>query len=245
MKTRQGKIAEILLDGSLRIECSADLIPSPGQYLHAHKPASDSPLPVSLFSMESTPSGFRSAPPAPLDWKPGDLINLRGPIGNGFHIPNSAKKIALIALDESIARLYGLISSSLKQNREVVLVCNSAPQDLPEAVEVQPLQALSDVLKWADYTAFDVPREVRRTPNNETNLNLASATHPLGLNQLKEMLKEQNQLSPKLEAQILIHTSMPCGGIAECGVCALTLSHEWKMICKEGPVFNFDIIART
>lgn len=218
MKTGQGKVAEILLDGSLRIECSPDLIPSPGQYLHAHKPASDSSLPVSLFSIESTLSGFRSAPPAPLDWKPGDLINLRGPIGNGFQIPNSAKKIALIALDESIARLYGLISSSLKQNREVVLVCNLTSQDLPEAVEVQPLQALIDVLKWADYAAFDVQRE--------------------NLNQLKEMLKEQNQLPLKIEAQILIHTSMPCGGIAECGVCALTLNHEWKMICKEGPVFR-------
>jgi NAD(P)H-flavin reductase len=218
MKTGQGKVAEILLDGSLRIECSLDLTPSPGQYLHAHKPASDSPLPVSLFSMESTSNGFRSAPPTPLDWKPGDFVNLRGPLGHGFQIPTSAKKIALVAFDESIARLYGLISSSLKQNREVVLVCNSASQNLPEAVEVQPLQALVDILKWADYTAFDIQRE--------------------NMNQLKEILKEQNQLSPKMEAQILIHTSMPCGGIAECGVCALTLNHEWKMICKEGPVFR-------
>jgi dihydroorotate dehydrogenase electron transfer subunit len=243
MKTGQGKVAEILLDGSLRIECSLDLTPSPGQYLHAHKPASDSPLPVSLFSMESTSNGFRSAPPTPLDWKPGDFVNLRGPLGHGFQIPTPAKKIALIALDESIARLYGLISSSLKQNREVVLVCNSAPQDLPEAVEVQRLQALVDILKWADYVAFDVSREVRRTFDNELNLNLASATHPLNLNQLKEILKEQNQLPLKLEAQILVHTSMPCGGIAECGVCALTLNHEWKMICKEGPVFRLQDVS--
>jgi hypothetical protein len=80
-------------------------------------------------------------------------------------------------------------------------------------------------LKWADYAAFDIQRE--------------------NLIQLKEMLKEQNQLPLKNEAQILIQTSMPCGGIAECGVCALTLNHEWKMICKEGPVFNFDVIARA
>ncbi|MBL8090053.1 MAG: hypothetical protein JNJ43_06980 [Anaerolineales bacterium] len=236
MKTGQGKIAEILLDGSLRIECSADLIPTPGQYLLAHKPASDSPLPVSLFQMDFSPNGFRSAPPTPLDWKPGDVINLRGPLGHGFHIPPSAKKIALIALDESIARLYGLISSSLKQNREVVLVCDSTSQNLPEAVEVQPLQALSDILKWADYLAIDVSREVRRTFNNEPNLHSASATHPL--NQLKEKFGEQQPAINKVEAQVLIHTPMPCGGIAECGVCALTLNHEWKMICKEGPVFN-------
>jgi dihydroorotate dehydrogenase electron transfer subunit len=218
MKTGQGKIAEILLDGSLRIECTPDLIPSPGQYLLAHKPASDSPLPVSLFQMDSSPNGFRSAPPTPVDWKPGDVINFRGPLGHGFRIPPSAKKIALIALDESIARLYGLISSSLKQNREVVLVCDSTLHDLPEAVEVQPLQALSDILKWADYLAIDIARQ--------------------NLNQLKEKFGEQQPTINKIEAQVLIHTPMPCGGVAECGVCALTLSHEWKMICKEGPVFN-------
>jgi hypothetical protein len=38
--------------------------------------------------------------------------------------------------------------------------------------------------------------------------------------------------------QILIHTSMPCGGIAECGVCALRTEDDWKLICKEGPVFD-------
>lgn len=223
MKIGKGKIAEILLNGSLWVECSPDLIPSPGQYLHAYKPASDAPLPVSLFSIESTPSGFRSAPPASFDCAPGDVIDLRGPLGHAFQIPPFAKKIALIALDDSIARLYGLISLSLKQNAEIVLVCNSAQGDLPEVVEIQPLQALTDVLKWADYAAFDVQRE--------------------NLNRLKEMLKNENQLSPKIEAQILVHAPMPCGGIAECGVCGLTLNREWKMICKEGPVFNFDVLA--
>ena len=217
MKIAQGKVEEILLDGSARIHCPPDLIPIPGQYLLAHKNASDLPLPVSLFFIDSAPSGFRSAPPTPKDWQPGDLLNFRGPIGHGFNIPPSAKKIALIALDESPARLHGLISLALKQNAEIVLVCNSTQMDLPEVVEVQPLQAMTAVLKWADYAAFDVQRE--------------------NMNQLKEMLKEHNQISPQVEAQILIHTSMPCGGVAECGVCALTLNHDWKMICKEGPVF--------
>lgn len=238
MKIGQGKIEEILLDGSARILCPPDLIPTPGQYLLAHKPASNSPLPVSLFFMDSTSNGFCSAPPTPKDWKPGDSLNFRGAIGHGFNIPTSAKKIALIGLDETHARLHGLISFALKQNAEIVLVSQSAQMDLPEVVEIQPLQALADVLKWADFAAFDVSREERRTFMNEANLNLSSAMHPLGLSQLREMLKEQNQAVTKIEAQILIHTAMPCGGIAECGVCALTLGHKWKMICKEGPVFN-------
>ncbi|NJN80446.1 MAG: hypothetical protein HC797_08210 [Anaerolineales bacterium] len=73
-------------------------------------------------------------------------------------------------------------------------------------------------MKWADYVAIDVKGA--------------------SLNQLREMLTQQNQVATKVEAQILIHTDMPCGGVAECGVCALTLNHNWKMVCKEGPVFG-------
>lgn len=221
MKTGQGKIKEILLDGSLQIECSADLIPSPGQYVLAHNPASDSPLPVSLFFMESSPYGFRCSSPA-VNGKPGDLINLRGPIGHRFQIPASAKKIALVAFENSVACLYGLIPLALQQNAEVALVCDSQNVNLPEVIEIQPIQSLLDVMNWADYVAIDIARE--------------------NLNQLKEKLGEQYQLKNKFEAQILIHAPMPCGGIAECGVCALTLSHEWKMICKDGPVFKLSEI---
>ncbi|NJN80447.1 MAG: hypothetical protein HC797_08215 [Anaerolineales bacterium] len=145
MKIDKGKVQEILLDGSARIQCPPDLIPASGQYLLAHKNASDAPLPVSIFFMDSTSNGFRCAPPTPLDWKPGDIINLRGPIGHGFNIPASAKKIALIAFDESSARLYGLISTALKQNAEVVLIGNTRQTDLPEVVEVQPLKSFADV----------------------------------------------------------------------------------------------------
>src|SRR5688572_32333414 len=121
MKTGQGKVEEILLDGSLRIQCSPDLIPFPGQYLMAHKNASDLPLPVSVFFMDSSPNGFRCAPLS-IKLQPGDLINFRGPIGHGFQIPPFAKKIALIAYEKTFAHLHGLISLAIKQNVEIVLV---------------------------------------------------------------------------------------------------------------------------
>lgn len=225
MKTGQAKIQQIFLDNSAEIDCPPDLIPSPGQYILAHKPASDSPLAVPLFLASTSPNGFRCAPPVPHEWKPSDLINVRGPLGHGFSIPLSAKKIALIAYQESFARLQGLIPLALKQNTEIVLLSDAKEIDLPEIIEIQPTQSLNEILTWADYVAIDIARE--------------------NLNQLKEKLGNQNQLQNKYEAQILIHASMPCGGIAECGVCALSLSHEWKMICKDGPVFDLDVVARA
>jgi NAD(P)H-flavin reductase len=220
MKTSKGKLEEIYLDGSARIVCPPELIPAPGQYTLAHADGSDLPLPVPLFSSISVAQGgFRAVPPLPTDWHPGMPLTLRGPIGRGFALPTSARKVALVAFDDSPACLQGLISVALKQNAEVVLVGSFESAELPEVVEVQPLKALLEVLQWADYAALDIRRE--------------------NLNQLRERLAGKEQVTAKIEAQVLIHAPMPCGALADCGVCAVTLDHhDWKMICKDGPVFS-------
>ncbi len=217
MKIGEGQLHEIYLNSSAWIICPPELIPSPGQYLLAHAHGSDSPLAVPVFFSDSAPNGFRSAPLTDSAWNPGARLHLRGPLGHGFSVPEFARKVALIAFDESPARLRGLISIALKQAAEVVLVSNFAVEDIPETVEVQPLQAMLDIYQWADYAAFDVARE--------------------NLNQLKEMLGKIGQAKSAREAQVLVRAPMPCGALAECGICALTIRHEWKMICKDGPVF--------
>lgn len=219
MKTAKGKIEETYLDGSALLSCPPELIPAPGQYLLAHADGSDSPLPIPVFfSLPALHSGFRSAPTLPFSWRPGDPLSLRGPIGHGFDLPSSVRKIVLVAFDESPARLQGLIPIALKQNAEVVVVCDSQTEDLPEVVEVQPLKGLPGALKWADFAAWDVARE--------------------NLNRLKETLAGSEHLAVRMEAQALVRAPMPCGTLAECGVCALVVHHHWKMICKDGPVFE-------
>ncbi|MDO8754456.1 MAG: hypothetical protein Q7J80_11220 [Anaerolineales bacterium] len=218
MKIGEGQLHEIYLDSGAWINCPPELIPAPGQYLLAHARGSDSPLAVPVFFSDSAPNGFRCAPLLESAWLPGTRLNLRGPIGRGFIIPPAARKVALIAFDDLPVRLHGLIAVALKQNAEVVLVCDSAVKDLSEVVEIQPLQALREIIQWADYAAMDVRRE--------------------NLHQLMEMLGKQEHVRARSEAQILVRAPMPCGGLAECGVCALTLRHKWKMICKDGPVFE-------
>ena len=79
--------------------CPPNLIPSPGQYLLAGD-GSDSPLPVPLFHTDSAPQGFLAAAPVPDWWHPGLELSLRGPLGRGFTLPVSARKVGLIAFDE-------------------------------------------------------------------------------------------------------------------------------------------------
>lgn len=221
MQTGQGQLVELILqDGlrSARLSCPGNLIPSPGQYLLAGDDSA-SLLPVPLYYTDSAPSGFIAAPPLPDLWNPGQKIYLRGPLGRGFTLPILSRRVALVAYDDTPARLLGLIRPALKQKAAVVLICDSVADGLPDDVEVQPSSALLEVCEWADYIAVDMARE--------------------NLPGLRQRLGKLNQVSALKEAQILIRTPMPCGGVAECGVCAVTLKSNWRMACKEGPVFDW------
>lgn len=219
MHTGKGQVVELRLDHGLRytrIACPANLIPAPGQYLLAGH-ASDALLPVPLFHTDSVPEGFITASPVPEVWHPRQAISLYGPLGRGFALPASARKVVLIACDDPPVRLRGLIRPALHQNAAVVVVGDFAVDDMPDEVEAQPLSALEAVLEWADCAALDVARE-----------NLP------GLQQRLDVMKQVPALK---DAQALIRTPVPCGGVAECSVCAVTVKSGWKMACKDGPVF--------
>ena len=229
----EGKVVElILLDGlpAARILCPPRLMPAPGAYLLAHADASDSPLAVPLFLTKSFPDtsasagGFLCAPPAPASWIPGTRLLLRGPLGRGFSLPASARRMALITFDDMPRRLLALLDLAFKQNSEVTLLCGDSPDDLPLQVEVQPLRALTEVCQWADYLACDVGRE--------------------SLPELREKLGKAGPLGVLPEAQVLVRAPMPCGGLAECGVCTVETRGGNQLACVDGPVFGLGNLLR-
>jgi NAD(P)H-flavin reductase len=225
MHVEKGQVLELILRDGLRharVTCSDNLIPAPGQYLLASD-ISDSTLPIPIFLTDSSTNGFISASPIPDSWNPGRELYLRGPLGKGFSLPLPARRVGLVAFESSPSRLHGLIQPSLRQGASVVLVGNSRVDSLPEEVEVQPQSALSEIIEWADYIAFDVKREK--------------------LPYLREQFFSRKQANVSFEAQVLVRTPMPCGGIAECGVCAVTVKSDWKMACKDGPVFDWRDLA--
>jgi NAD(P)H-flavin reductase len=218
MHTATGRIVELLLeDGCLyaRIACPENLIPGPGQYLLASH-GSDEVLPVPIFHTDSAHQSFIGS--ASEGWEPGDVLALRGPLGRGFSLPLSARKVGLIAFDSPPSRLRGLVPLALRQNASVVLLCDSSADHLPDVVEVQPVSAMKDIFQWADYVALDVERD--------------------NLNTLMGRLKEAMSHPSLSGVQVLVRTPMPCGGLADCGVCAVTTRSAWRLGCKDGPVFD-------
>lgn len=201
-----------------RILCPSEMIPSPGQYLLAHDPASDDLLPVPLFTAGWIPHGFIIAPAIPEAWQPETRLSLRGPLGHGFDLPESSRRVALVAVDGNPYRLLPLLDIALKNKAAVILLSESIPADLPAEVEMGPISMLPEAAGWADYLAIDVMRE--------------------SLPGVRKMLGEVEEVWTVKDAQVLVLTPVPCGGMAECGLCAVGVRQGWKMACKDGPVFK-------
>jgi hypothetical protein len=80
------------------------------------------------------------------------------------------------------------------------------------------LSVFTEAIQWADFIALDIPLEA-----------LSGLRAELGLGAFDKLT------SP---AQVLIHTAIPCGGLADCGACAVSMRRGWNLACKDGPVFD-------
>jgi dihydroorotate dehydrogenase electron transfer subunit len=122
-------------------------------------------------------------------------------------------------LNVSPARLLTLVKPALDQGASVTLFADSESHpdflsQLPAMVEVSPLAILDDYVDWLDYLAVDLERE-----------------------ELERLSSHFPDPSPPFDGQILVHTPMPCRGLGTCGVCSLRTTKDWRLACKDGPVF--------
>lgn len=225
MATGAGEILELRLEPeglSGRIRCPARMRPAPGQYLTASADGSQEPLPAVLFPSRIGSGELALAPPLPAGWSVGMQLALRGPLGRGFNMPATARRVALAGLDNGPARLLPLAEAALAQQAAVTIYADRPPPGLPEEVEVLPPELLPEALEWADFLALD--------------------TRPAVLPALRTRLGLKPHQQPGCVVQVLVTAAMPCSGLGECGVCAVTTRSGWALACTEGPVFDFQLL---
>jgi dihydroorotate dehydrogenase electron transfer subunit len=233
MRYDTGIIRVIEIDGSgeiaALIDCPHTPAPTPGKYLLAYNPqepasvASQVLFPIGLTAGLSG-NGTTLLGPVPPSWGPGTSLRLRGPIGNGFKFPQKLRRLALVAIGGPGYRLLPLIPMGLESGADVTIFTDSPPlpgSPMPPAVEINPLSALPENLPWANLLAIDIPTGM--------------------LSKLRQILGLEPHEKPACQVQALISTPMPCGGLAECGACAVpTRGKGYKLACKHGPVFDLN-----
>lgn len=233
MKVFSGRVAEIQqsVDGKHQavISLSGGKLPQPGQYLQAHRLIDvDSVVAVTLFpggiDKKQEENRFTTAPGVPANWQPGDELLLRGPLGKGFALPSQTSRLALAALGDSCVHLLPLAADILARGGEVALFSECSIPQLPAQIEISPLAGLENALLWANF--------------------LAAAGTPEQLANLKATLYARKMMPCPAQALVLI--SMPCGGMAECGVCAFSdRTGKTLLTCEDGPVFDWEQLPET
>jgi hypothetical protein len=204
------------------LACPRGIQPNPGQYLLACSSVETEPLPVALFPASLPGTEIALAPPLPSAWMPGSRLILRGPLGRGFDLPRGVEKLALAAFHTPPALLFPLARLALDRGAAVAFYSALPPAGLPLEVEILPLDMLADALAWADALAAAFPIAA-----------LAAFRRACGL-------AVHQRFQP--HAQALILTPLPCGGTAECGLCSVPTARGGKLACKDGPVFDLNLL---
>jgi len=207
------------------VDLPANHQPKPGQFLPCQPiQGGVESLTTSLFPVFGNEN---SLSPLPKTWQPGDVLAYLPPQGRGFNLPVSARRVGLVPFMVSPARLLNLTSACLDQGAAVSLFSAAAvPTELlsrvPSQVEILSLADLMENLDWPDYLAMDVPRSA-----------------------LDRFVEHLNGRPWQCEGEVLIHTPMPCRGLADCGVCAVKARRGWRFVCKDGPVFPIEEVLHV
>ena len=204
------------------LQLPAGLRLEPGRYILAN--AEDNPgelLPTPLFAAGEQKNGLvQVAPPLTESWYAGIALAARGPLGKGLQLPPTAQRVLLGSSGAPVPyRLLGLIAPALRQGAAVAVAGTALPGSIPAEVELINPESLAEAARWADFVALEIPV-------NE----IGGVRNLLGI-------KPAN--GPACEIQILAVSSMPCGGIASCGLCAIP-GRKWHLLaCADGPVFSW------
>jgi dihydroorotate dehydrogenase electron transfer subunit len=166
--------------------------------------------------------------------KKGETVDLIGPLGNGFEISGSSKKLLLIAGGMGIAPLVFLAEKALKQGKKVTvfLGTDTASQLYPRKLlphGTDLLIATEDGSKGKKGLITDF------IPGIIDKYDQAFACGPVNMYKALTVLLESRGYQKQL--QVSLEVRMGCGfGI--CYGCTIKTETGPKQVCKDGPVFN-------
>ena len=170
--------------------------------------------------------------------KPGDGLHVTLPLGNGFQIPESAKKIAVIGGGVGVFPLLSVVEGVKGREYYTYLGFRSAEYSClvgEFAAASKRLSVVTDDGSLGKKTNA-VSAFIEEYESVLPDL-IVSCGPPVMLRALKERLKERGITTPCL---VSLEERMGCG-IGACLVCVCKKSDGSNArVCKDGPVFDIN-----
>jgi dihydroorotate dehydrogenase electron transfer subunit len=173
------------------------------------------------------------------DLKPRELLNIVGPLGNGFAIRPEWQRPLLLARGVGLATLVPLAQKLSAINRPLVVICSARSPELLMSTEI-----------FRQYGA-----EVITVTDTEGSSSIESLTHLIdriiqrhdidvfytcGSKRLVHLLQKFGALYG-ISGQVALEQQMACG-IGMCQACVVSCRRDDRVVslrvCRDGPVFD-------
>jgi len=189
--------------------------------------------------------------------KPGDIVGIRGPYGNGFPVEKfEGLDLLIVAAGIGMAPLrsvflyamdnrwkFGNITviHSAKYGKELVFAKElEAMKDIAEAENVKIILTTTRDPEWKGLKGR-ASEHLDKVNVDPSRCAVVICGPPRMYRSMFERLMKEGYDPRKIF--VTLERRMKCG-VGKCGHCIAGTSTSWKYICKDGPVFDYyDIIS--
>ncbi|HOX54073.1 MAG: dihydroorotate dehydrogenase electron transfer subunit [Candidatus Omnitrophica bacterium] len=166
--------------------------------------------------------------------KPGEKLNVLGPLGNGFDLKTKKAKILLVGGGIGIAPLV-FLAEKLTGKEILALIGAKNKKHILCVDELKDAGAQVKIATDDGGIGFkgSVTDLLKQSVRPKDKIGVIFACGP------KPMLKEVAYIAKKhkIEARLSLEEHMACG-IGACFGCVVNTTRGYKRVCKEGPVFD-------
>lgn len=171
----------------------------------------------------------------------GDMLNVLGPLGHGFHIREDWQNLLLVARGVGLATLGPLAQEAQRLGRSLTAICSARTPDV--LMSIDHFKALgARVITVTDSEDTSNVANVRRLIEAEIADAGVDAFFTCGSNRLLELLRSLSA-SHRIPGEIAMEQQMACG-LGMCQCCVRSFRRDGNIqqlrVCREGPVFGLE-----
>ncbi len=168
--------------------------------------------------------------------KPGDTLDLLGPLGNGFNIEAGAQNLVLLAGGLGIAPLCMLADEARRSDKKLSLLLGAATAAMVYPEHLLPA-GIACTVATDDGTRGRKGFVTECLADHLSGADQVFACGPLPM--LRAVARDRSLKDKKV--QVSLETRMACG-LGVCYGCTIKTRQGLKQVCKDGPVFNLSDI---
>jgi dihydroorotate dehydrogenase electron transfer subunit len=170
--------------------------------------------------------------------KPGDQMNMVGPLGIGFHLKPEWKNVVVLGRGVGLATMAPISQVAAEKGVRVTSILSARSEDLAMAADM--FEAVGTVMKVLDTDGTSSVENVEAILRRLIAEKKADAFYTCGSNRLLQLMKRLGK-EFDIPGQAAMEQIMACG-LGPCYICVRTFEvngkKEMRRVCVEGPVFD-------